>query len=65
MAKKNWIQDAINPAHKGVFTQKAKKQGKTVAGYAKQVTSPKSTADITTKRQGALAKTLSKISKNK
>ena len=62
MAKK-WIQKAIDPAHTGDFTAKAKKAGKSVAEYAEEVTKPSSKSSTTTKRQANLAKTLKKVSK--
>lgn len=64
MAKdKRFIQKAIQ--HPGAFTEKAEKAGMGVQAYAKKVTGPKSKASTQTKRQGNLAKTLSKLSKNK
>lgn len=63
MAKDKWIQDAIK--RPGAFTAKAKKAGKTVPQYAKQVLKAGSGADTRTKRQAALARTLSKMSKRK
>lgn len=48
---------------KGAFTKKAKAAGSSVAGYAKKVTAPGSTASAKTKRQGALAKTLGGLRK--
>lgn len=62
MAKK-WIQDAIkNP---GAFKKKAKAAGKTTAEYATQVLKKGSRASTTTRRQAALARTLSKMRKGK
>lgn len=59
--KKNWIQGAIK--RPGAFTKKAKAAGKSVAGYAKSVLSEGSKASTRTKRQAALAQTLSKMRK--
>lgn len=53
---KNWIKSAIK--HPGAFTAKAKRAGKSVAAYAKQVTKEGSHASTQTKRQAGLAKTL-------
>ena len=61
--KKTWIQDAVKPENKGKFTAKAKAKGKTVSEYAKQVTSPTSKADTTTKREAVFAKNMQKIAK--
>ena len=55
----NWIKNAINPAHKGAFTRKAKAHGESVKEFAAQVTKPSSHASTQTKRQANLAKTLS------
>jgi hypothetical protein len=59
--KKNWIQGAIK--RPGAFTKKAKAAGKSVAGYAKSVHKEGSKASTRTKRQAALAQTLSKMRK--
>lgn len=59
--KKNWIQGAIK--RPGAFTKKAKAAGKSVAGYAKSVLAEGSKASTRTKRQAALAQTLSKMRK--
>lgn len=64
MAKK-WMQDAVPPSHKGIFTAKAKKAGKGVQEYASQVLKPGSGASTKTKRQASFAKTAAKISKGK
>jgi len=62
-SKGKWIQNAIkNP---GAFTKKAKKAGKSVSGYAEEVTKPGSKASSTTKRQANLAKTLKNLGKRK
>ena len=63
MAKKNWIQGAIK--RPGAFTKKAKAAGKSVSGYAKSVLADGSKASTRTKRQAALAQTLSKMRKKK
>lgn len=64
MAKdKKFIQKAIT--HPGAFTKQAEEAGMGVQAYAKKVTGPKSHASTTTKRRANLAKTLSKLSKNK
>ena len=61
MAK--WIQKAIK--RPGAFTKKAKKAGKSVAGYAASVLKPGSKASSRTKRQANLARTLKKMSRKK
>jgi hypothetical protein len=63
VAKKRWIQSAIS--RPGAFTKKAKAAGKSVAGYAKSVLKEGSKASTRTKRQAALAQTLSKMRKKK
>jgi hypothetical protein len=56
-----WIQGAIR--RPGAFTAKAKKAGMSVSEYANKVGKPGSKASTQTKRQAALAKTLSKLRK--
>ena len=34
MAKKHWMQTAVKPSHKGLFTEKANAAGKSVSEYA-------------------------------
>jgi len=59
----NWIQGAIK--RPGAFTAKAKAAGKGVQSYATQVLKEGSKASTRTKRQAALAKTLSKLRSGK
>lgn len=61
--KKKWIQSAIK--RPGAFTKKAKAAGKSVSAYASSVLKEGSKASTRTKRQAALAQTLSKIRKKK
>ena len=66
MAKKSkarWIAGAVK--RPGAFTKKAKKAGKSVAGYASSVLKKGSKASTRTKRQAALAKTLRKIGRRR
>ena len=63
MAKEKWIQGAIR--RPGAFTAKAKAAGKGVQSYATQVLKEGSKASTRTKRQAALAKTLSKLRSGK
>ena len=63
MAKEKWIQGAIK--RPGAFSAKAKAAGKSTGAYASQVLKEGSTASTRTKRQAALAKTLSKIRSGK
>ena len=58
---KQWIKAAINPSHKGVFSAKAKKAGKSTAEYAKE----KSSAPGTLGKQARLAETLAGMRKKK
>jgi hypothetical protein len=58
MAEK-WIQGAIK--HPGAFKAKAKAAGKSTAGFARSVLKEGSQASTRTKRQAALAQTLSKL----
>ncbi len=51
--------------HPGAFTKKAKAAGKSTAGFAQQVLKPSSKASTQTKRQAALAQTLSKLRRGK
>jgi len=62
MAEK-WIQSAIK--RPGAFSAKAKAAGKSTAGYAKSVLKEGSKASTRTKRQAALAQTLSKLRSGK
>ena len=59
--KKKWIQGAIK--RPGAFKAKAKKAGMSTAAYATKVLKKGSKASTRTKRQAALAKTLSKMPK--
>lgn len=63
MAEKKWIQKAIK--RPGAFTKKAKAAGKSVSAYASSVLKEGSKASTRTKRQAALAQTLSKMRKKK
>jgi len=63
MAKAQWIQGAIK--RPGAFSAKAKAAGKGTQAYATQVLKEGSTASTRTKRQAALAKTLSKLRSGK
>lgn len=58
---KNWIAGAIR--RPGAFTKKAKGAGMSVAAYASHVLEEGSGASTRTKRQAALAKTLSRMRK--
>jgi hypothetical protein len=60
---KDWIKGAISKP--GAFKAKAKAAGKSTAGYAASVLKEGSKASTKTKRQAALAQTLSKIRKGK
>lgn len=46
----------IKPSHVGLFTEKARKAGMSVAQYAAHVTAPGSGANAATKKQGQFAK---------
>lgn len=60
---KKWIQKAVkNP---GAFTKKAKAADMSVAGYATKVLKKGSKVSEKTKRQAALAKTLTKMAKKR
>jgi hypothetical protein len=54
-----WIKSAIK--RPGAFKAKAKAAGKSTAGFAQQVLKPSSKASTRTKKQAALAQTLSKL----
>jgi len=58
MAEK-WIQGAIK--RPGAFTAKAKAAGKSTGAFARSVLKEGSKASTRTKRQAALAQTLSKL----
>jgi hypothetical protein len=60
---KKWIQKAIK--RPGAFTAKAKKAGKTTAGYASAVTKSPGKYSKLTVQQANLAKTLKKITNKK
>lgn len=57
----NWIQGAIK--RPGAFRAKAKAAGMSTSAYASKVLKKGSSASTRTKRQAALAKTLSKLRK--
>jgi hypothetical protein len=61
-SKQKWIPKDLD---EGAFTAKAKKAGKSVAGYAAQATKPGSKASTKTKRQANLAKTFRKMAKKR
>lgn len=65
MAKKpeKWMQKAVPPSHRGIFTAKAKKAGMSVAAFASKTLAAGSKADTKTKRQAAFAKTAEKIAR--
>jgi len=63
MMAENWIKGAIK--RPGAFSAKAKAAGKSTAGYAKSVLKEGSKASTRTKRQAALAQTLSKLRSGK
>lgn len=58
---KNWIQGAIK--RPGAFKAKAQAAGMSTAAYADKALAKGSTASTRTKRQAALAKTLSGLRK--
>jgi len=53
---KKWIQNAVPPSHKGLFTKQAKAEGDSVQEYASEVLAPGSKASTRTKRRAAFAK---------
>lgn len=59
MAKAKWIQGAIK--HPGAFKAKAQAAGKSTAAFARSALKEGSRASTKTKRQAALAQTLSKL----
>jgi hypothetical protein len=59
MAKERWIAGAIK--RPGAFSAKAKAAGKSTGAFARSVLKEGSQASTRTKRQAALAQTLSKL----
>ena len=59
MAKKNWIQGAIETP--GSFSKKAKKAGVSTSALAKKTLKKGSKASSKTKKQAVLAETLAKM----
>ena len=57
--KRKWIQGAIR--RPGAFTRKARAAGMSVSAYAARVLRPGSRADVRTKRQAVLARTLARL----
>ena len=53
---KNFLQKAVPPSHKGLFTAQAKAAGEGVQDYADEVLRPNSGASTTTKRRAVFAK---------
>lgn len=51
-----WIQKAVPPSHRGLFTKEAKSHGEGVQEYASEVLAPGSKASTQTKRRAAFAK---------
>ena len=62
-SKRKWIQGAIE--RPGAFSAKAKKAGMSTSAYARKVLKKGSKASKRTKRQAALALTLSKMRKRR
>ena len=62
--KAGWMQQAVNPAHKGEFSAAAKKAGMTTAAYAAQVLNDPS-APAHLKHQAQFAANAIKITKKK
>jgi hypothetical protein len=60
----NWIQGATS-RNPGAFSKKAEEQGMSTASYAEQVTKNPDKYDKSTVKQANLAKTLSKLRKEK
>jgi hypothetical protein len=58
-----WIQRAIK--RPGAFTAKARKRGKSVQEFAREVLANPSRYDTRTVRQASLARTLSRLSKRR
>ena len=56
---KNWIRAAIK--HPGAFRAQAKRAGKSVSAYIREVLAPGSHASATTKRRAQLARTLRRL----
>jgi hypothetical protein len=50
-----WMKKAFNPAHRGLFTEKAHRMGLGVQAAARHVLAEGSDASTKTKRQAALA----------
>jgi hypothetical protein len=63
MKKAKWIQKAIK--RKGAFSRKAKRAGMSTSAYASKVLKKGSKASTQTKRQAALAQTLSRMRRKK
>ena len=57
----NWIAGAIK--RPGAFTAKARRRGRSIAGYAAQVTKVGSKASLLTRQQANLAQTLGRMRK--
>lgn len=55
----NWIKDAVKPANKGKFSEKAKKSGESTAEYANE----KSSAPGKLGKEARFAKTMMKLKK--
>ena len=53
---KKWLQSAVPPSHRGLFTKEAKSHGDSVQEYASEVLAPGSKASTRTKRRAAFAK---------
>jgi len=62
-AKEKWIAGAIS--RRGAFKAKAKAAGKSTGAFARSVLKEGSKASTRTKRQAALARTLSKLRSGK
>jgi hypothetical protein len=56
-----WIQNAVPPSHKGLFTRKAKKRGLTAQQFASKIKSGKAKVDSTTLHEALFAANMKKI----
>ena len=67
MAKKpdKFLQSAVPPSHRGIFTAKAKAAGMSVAGFAAKTLAAGSKASTKTKHQAAFAKAAEKIARDR
>lgn len=59
--KRRWMSGAVNPAHRGALTAKAKAAGMSVPAFAARAVAPGSRASTLTKQQANFARVAARV----